>query len=120
MKDFLYFIRKQGVVGLATGFILGGAVSKLVASLVEDIINPILGIILGKAGDLSSYSWWVGSAEIKWGNFLTMIIDFVVIAAVVYFGFKGMGLDRLDFKHEAEKELKLLAKKSKTKVSADK
>lgn len=56
MKDFIGFIRKQGVVGLATGFILGGAISKLVASLVEDIINPILGIILGKTGSLVAAS----------------------------------------------------------------
>lgn len=106
MKNFLEFVRKQGIVGLATGFILGGAISKLVASLVEDIINPVLGIILGKAGDLSNYSFWVGSAEIRWGNFVAMLIDFLVIAMVVYFGFKGLGLDKLDIKKVAERELK--------------
>lgn len=106
MHEFLIFIRKQGVVGLATGFILGGAVSKLVASLVEDIINPVLGIVLGKAGDLSNYSFWIGSAEIRWGNFLAMLIDFAVIAAVVYFGFKALKLDQLDIKKVAESELK--------------
>ena len=41
MKGFLEFVREQGVVGLATGFILGGAVSKVVTSLVTDIINPV-------------------------------------------------------------------------------
>ena len=98
MKGFVEFIREQGVVGLAVGFILGGAVSKLVASLVEDIINPILGIILGAAGDLTTVSLKIGSAEIMIGNFLAMIIDFVVIAGVVYFGVKSLGLDRLDKK----------------------
>lgn len=106
MKDFVQFIRKQGVVGLATGFILGGAISKLVASFVEDIINPTLGIVLGAAGDLSSYSLHIGGAELRWGNFVSMLIDFVVIAAVVYFGFKGLGLEKIDFKASAEKELK--------------
>jgi len=106
MQDFIQFIRKQGVVGLATGFILGGAISKLVSSLVEDIINPLLGIVLGAAGDLSSYSLHVGGAELRWGNFASMLIDFVVIAAVVYFGFKGLGLDKIDFKATASKELK--------------
>jgi large conductance mechanosensitive channel len=43
MKGFLNFIREQGVVGLAVGFILGGSVSKVVTSLVTDIINPVLG-----------------------------------------------------------------------------
>lgn len=106
MQAFIEFIRKQGIVGLATGFILGGAISKLVSSLVEDIINPVLGIILGKAGDLSNYSLWVGSAEIRWGNFVAMLIDFLVIAVIVYFGFKGLGLDRLDLKKVVESDLK--------------
>lgn len=106
MQAFLEFIRKQGVVGLATGFILGGAISKLVGSLVEDIVNPVLGIIMGKAGNLSNYSLSVGSAEIRWGNFASMLIDFVVIAAVVYFGFKGLGLEKLDIKKAAEADLK--------------
>ena len=103
MQDFLEFIRKQGVVGLATGFILGGAISKLVASLVEDIINPLLGVVMGAAGDLTNYSLTIGEAELRWGNFISMLIDFTVIAAVVYFGFKGLGLDKLDFKKSAKK-----------------
>lgn len=94
------FIREQGVVGLAVGFILGGAVSKVVASLVKDIINPILGIVLGATGNLSSYSLKIGSSEILWGNFVSIVIDFVVIAAVVYFGVKKLRLDRLDKKKE--------------------
>lgn len=97
MKGFVDFIREQGVIGLAVGFILGGAVSKVVASLVEDIINPVLGIILG-AADLSSMSLKMGPAEIMFGSFVSVVIDFLVIAAVVYFGVKGMGLDTLDKK----------------------
>lgn len=98
MKGFMSFIREQGVVGLAVGFILGGAVSKVVSSLVEDIINPVLGIILGAAGGLAEASFKIGSAEIMWGSFIGVIIDFTVIALVVYFGIKGFGLDKLDKK----------------------
>jgi large conductance mechanosensitive channel len=98
MKGFMNFIREQGVVGLAVGFILGGGVSKVVASLVADIINPMLGVILGAAGDLSTLALSVGPIEIKWGNFVTVVIDFLVIAMVVYFGVKGLGLDKLDKK----------------------
>ena len=98
MKGFLEFIREQGVLGLAVGFILGGAVAKVVSAMVEDLINPIIGIILGKAGNLSEYSIQVGSAQIMWGHFITSFIDFVVIAAVVYYGVKGVGLDKLDKK----------------------
>jgi len=43
MKGFIEFVRDQGVVGLAVGFILGGAISKVVTSLVENIINPVGG-----------------------------------------------------------------------------
>lgn len=98
MKGFLDFIREQGVIGLAVGFILGGSVSKVVSSLVNDIINPALGIVLGVAGDLKDYALVVGNARIAWGNFIATVIDFAIIAMVVYFGIKGLGLDRLDKK----------------------
>ena len=106
MRDFIAFIKKQGVVGLTVGFILGGSVSKLVASLVEDLVNPILGIILGTARNLSSYSLVIGSAEVRWGNFLAILIDFLVIALVVFFIFRFFDLEKLDGKAEAQKELK--------------
>lgn len=112
MKDFLKFIRTQGVVGLATGFILGGAISKLVSSLVEDIINPVLGIFMGTVGNLSSYVLKIGGSEIRWGNFISIVINFAVISAVVYFGFKGLGLEKIDIKNEIiHKEVKKNIKK---------
>ena len=104
MRGFLHFIREQGVVGLAVGFILGAAVSKLVASFVSDIINPILGIILGAAGDLSSMSLKIGKAEIMWGNFIAVFIDFLVVAMVVYLGVKWLKLDKLDQVDKPEKK----------------
>lgn len=98
MKDFIVFIREQGVMGLAIGFILGGAVSTVVTSLVKDIINPLLGLALGSVGGLATASTSFFGAEILWGNFVSVLINFVVIAAVVYYGFKGLGLDKLDAK----------------------
>jgi len=70
----------------------------VVSSLVEDIINSILGIILGFAGSLKTAVLRLGPAQIRWGNFLSVVIDFVVVAAVVYFGVKGLGLEKLDKK----------------------
>lgn len=96
MQGFLSFVREQGVVGLAVGFILGGAVSKVVASLVEDLLNPLIGLALGAAGRLEAYSSSVGAAELHWGNFVAVVIDFLVIALVVYFGVKLLGLEKLD------------------------
>jgi large conductance mechanosensitive channel len=98
MKGFLNFIREQGVVGLAVGFILGGAVSKVVASLVTDIINPLLSVVLGSTKGLQTAGLMLGSVELTYGKFLAVLIDFIVIATVVYFGVKGLGLDKLDKK----------------------
>lgn len=96
MKGFLNFVREQGVVGLAVGFILGGAVSKVVTALVTDIINPLVGMILGSASGLKEAYFGVGSAKIMYGDLVSVIIDFVIIAFVVYFGVKILKLDKLD------------------------
>ena len=96
MKGFLDFIRDKGVVGLAVGFILGGSVSKLVTSLVTDIVNPFLSVILGMAGDLQTMYVQVFSIKVMWGSFVSNLINFLVIAFVVYFGVKLLRLDKLD------------------------
>lgn len=98
MSGFIDFIREQGVVGLAVGFILGGAVSKLVSAIVTDVVNPILGLALGAAEGLKTASIKIASAEILYGDLITVFIDFVVIALVVYYGVKLIGLDKLDKK----------------------
>lgn len=100
MQGFLNFIREQGVVGLTVGFILGGAVSKVVASLVTNIINPILGIALGAIDGLETASFSLAGTQVLYGSFLGSLIDFIVIAMVVYYGVKGLGLDKLDKKKE--------------------
>ena len=100
MKGFIDFIREQGVVGLAVGFILGGAVSKVVSALVTDIINPIIGALLGAVGGLKDASISFGSAKILYGDLISVFIDFIIIALVVYYGVKAIGLDKLDKKKE--------------------
>jgi large conductance mechanosensitive channel len=100
MIGFIEFIRTQGVVGLAIGVILGAAVARTVTALVEDIINPIIGILLGKAGDLNEMSTTVRGVEFLWGDLLSNLINLIVIAAVVYYGVKLLRLDKLDHKKE--------------------
>lgn len=99
-KGFTSFIKEQGVVGLAVGFILGAAISKLVAAVVADVINPLIGPVLGAAGQLKDAKLRIGSAEVLWGDLVMVSIDFIVIALVVYFGVKILGLDKLDKKKE--------------------
>lgn len=98
VKGFLNFVRKQGVVGLAIGFVLGGSIQKVVSALVTDIINPVVGILIGRAGDLKSFVFRVGPINIMWGDFVSVLIDFLIIALVVYLGFKMLGLEKLDKK----------------------
>ena len=98
MKGFIEFIREQGVVNLAIAFVLGVAVTKVVTSLVEDIINPIIGGLIGSTAGLATVSLTIGSVQIMWGHFLGVLIDFVIVAAVIYYGFKLLRLDKLDKK----------------------
>ncbi len=98
MSGFVKFIREQGVIGLAVGFILGGAVSKVVSSIVNDLINPFVAVALGSVGNLKDAFILIGPAKIMWGNFISTFIDFVIIAIVVYYGISSLGLDKLDCK----------------------
>lgn len=98
LSGFMDFIREAGVVGLAVAFILGGAISKVVTALVADLINPILGLLLGAAGNLKEAYFMLGPAKFMWGDFVSTVIDFLVVAAVVYFGVKKLGFDKLDKK----------------------
>lgn len=94
--DFVDFIRKQGIIGFAIAFILGGAISVLVASLVSNIVNPILGVLLGKARDMADVYLNFFGGKIMYGKFINDLINFFVIALIVYFGVKKLGLDKLD------------------------
>lgn len=96
MSDFADFIREKGVVGLATGIIIGIAVTGVVDTLVDGVINPLVGLGLGKFKTLDAATFQFYSATISWGAFVSALIDFVIIAAVIYFGFKLLKLDKLD------------------------
>ena len=96
VTGFFQFIREQGVVGLAIGFILGGAINKLVGSLVADVIQPAINLLFGSSRELADLKY----GTIMYGKFLANLLDFMVLSGVVYFGFKGLKLDRLDIKKE--------------------
>lgn len=96
VTGFFDFIRTQGVIGLAIGFMLGDKIKNLVNSFVSDILNPIIMLVSGSTGDLSSARFSFFGAEILWGRFSASLLDFVFMAAVIYFIFKGLGLDKLD------------------------
>ncbi|PIY71643.1 large conductance mechanosensitive channel protein MscL [Candidatus Roizmanbacteria bacterium CG_4_10_14_0_8_um_filter_33_9] len=98
LHGFIDFIIERGVIGLAIGFILGGAVTKVVSSLVTDLINPIVGLILGSTKGLEGAKIDLLGAKILYGHFLSTTLDFLIVAVVVYFMVKILGLGKLDKK----------------------
>ena len=104
LKGFLDFIRTQGVIGLAVGLVLGTAVGVVVKSLVDNIVMPPVGLLLGSADGLRGLSWTIGTnssgdpAIIQYGTFLNDLINFLIIALVVYLVFNLLGLTKLDKK----------------------
>ena len=89
---FVTFVRERGVMGLAIGFILGSAVQKVVTAFVNDIVKPFAGLLLGRADGFKSFA--IGPFLI--GDFLAVMIDFLILAAIIYFVFKALRLERLD------------------------
>lgn len=83
LKEFKEFAMKGNIIDLAVGVIIGGAFQKIVTSLVNDIIMPAISIITGKV-DYSDLCFTVGDASIKYGAFLTSIIDFLIIAFSIF------------------------------------
>jgi large conductance mechanosensitive channel protein len=105
MQGFINFIREQGVIGLAVGLVLGTQIKALVDSLVSSFINPLVGLLLPGGGNLAEKVFHVthdGNVQVfKWGAFVSQLISFIVVAAIVYFGVKGLKLDHLDKKKES-------------------
>lgn len=100
MKEFITFIREKGVLGLAVGIIMGGAVTKLVTSIVDNLINPLIGAITGATGNLSVLEYTVPLTQVtfKYGAFFSSLIDFVAVLAVVYFIFVKSPINKIDKK----------------------
>ena len=89
VKEFRDFISRGNVMDLAVAVIIGGAFTAIVTSLVDDIIMPIIGVLLGGV-DFSSLAVQVGDATIMYGNFIQAIINFLLIALVIFFMVRGI------------------------------
>ena len=82
-KGFLTFIKKGNVLDLAVAVIIGGVFGAIVTSLVEDIIMPIIGAIL-QGIDFTNLSLTFGEAVIAYGNFIQSVVNFLVVAFVIF------------------------------------
>jgi large conductance mechanosensitive channel len=89
MKEFKAFAMRGNVVDLAVAVIIGGAFGKIVASLVADVVMPIVGLLLGGV-NFSGLSITVGDAVIKYGAFIQAIVDFLIIAWVIFLALKAL------------------------------
>lgn len=82
-KEFLKFLQRGNVIDLAVAVILGVAFGAIITSLVNDLIMPLIGIIIGGV-DFTSLAVTVGTAELKYGNFIQALINFLIIAFVLF------------------------------------
>lgn len=92
IQEFFDFLKTFGIIGLAIAFVIGQASSKLVTALVEDLINPLVGLFL-PSGSLETLSAKIMNvsgtmSEFKYGDFIANIIDFLIIALVVFVAYK--------------------------------
>jgi large conductance mechanosensitive channel len=82
-KEFADFIKKGNVIDLAVAVIIGGAFGAIISSLVDDIIMPLIGILLGGL-DFTALSAQVGDASVAYGNFIQSVVNFLLIALVIF------------------------------------
>lgn len=105
VRGFVDFLREQSVVGLAIGLVLGTQAKVLVDQIVVGFFNPLIGLLLPGEGALNKkvFTLTLGgkTAEFAWGSLVMSLLTFVIVAAVVYYVFKGLHLDKLDKKKSA-------------------
>ncbi len=101
MTEFKEFINKGNVMDMAVGVIIAGAFGKIVTALVENILMPIVGMLLGGV-NFSELSVTVGDASIVYGAFIQAIIDFLIIAFVIFVLVKN--INKMKKEEPAEEE----------------
>lgn len=88
LEDFKKFILRGNVIDLAVAVIIGAAFNAVVQSLVKNILMPIIGIIGGKP-TFDDYFFTVNKSAIRWGSFVTDVVNFVIIAAAIFVAVKA-------------------------------
>lgn len=84
LKDFREFITRGSVIELAIGVIMGAAFTSIVNSLVADIFMPIIGVLMGGV-NFESLAFQFGDASINYGMFIQSVINFFLIALLIFF-----------------------------------
>lgn len=101
IEEFKTFISRGNVIDMAIGIIIGGAFKAIVDSLVADVISPLIGILGGK--DLSALSIPLrGEATLNYGNFISAVLNFLIMAVVIFTIVKVMNTIADKFKKKEE------------------
>ncbi|MGD1004136.1 MAG: MscL family protein [Methanoregulaceae archaeon] len=82
-EEFLEFLKKYQVIGLAIAFVIGAAASKLVTAAVQDVVMPIIAVLMPQ-GDWRTSIFQIGPIKFLLGDFVGAVIDFLIIALVVF------------------------------------
>ena len=100
LKEFKDFAMKGNLVDIAVGFVMGAAFNKVVASFTGGIVSPLIGLLFNadfndvkyiiKEGTVNDAGETVGQIAILWGQFLTNVIDFLIVAFVMFLIVKGV------------------------------
>jgi len=83
MSEFKEFVSKGSLVDMAVGIIIGAAIGKMVGALVDNILMPIIGMLMGGV-DFSTLAIKIGEASIGYGAFIQALIDFLIVAFVIF------------------------------------
>ncbi len=100
VNGFTEFLREQGIVGLAVGLVLGIQVKAVVDQFMASFVTPILGLILpGDEGSFAqkSFTLTIGGNDQKfvWGSFVISLLTLIIVAAIIYYAYKLLRLDKL-------------------------
>lgn len=106
IKEFKAFIMRGNVMELAVGIVLGTAFTAIVTALVEHVITPIIAAVTGNAS-VDFLTLQIGEAQIAYGLFLQAVIDFLLIALVLFLMIKG--INSLSRKRVEEEEVEVEA-----------
>ena len=90
LKEFKAFTMRGNVIDLAVGVIIGGAFGKIIGSLIDDVITPLLLKPALEAANLTRLGELTIFGTVKYGNFLSAVINFIIVAFVLFLLIKGM------------------------------
>ncbi len=103
IQEFKEFAMKGSLIDMAVGIIIGAAVGKMVSTLVENILMPIIGVFMGGV-NFQDLSITVGDAAIGYGAFIQAMIDFIIIAFVIFMILKAISKMKATAEEEKEAE----------------